>query len=124
MIYVGFVITLKEALRLFKISEAMVSTYSNTEPIQEYLKQRNTRLVFEEIEKGACLFGVPVDTENGYTQFPYTTIEDTVQSITLAKIAFLRYIKHLNLDISEVNLTWIEEEEISVENPEPYVISL
>lgn len=102
----------------------MIPSYKNTKPIQEYLKQRNTRLVFEHIEKEAFLFGLPVDTENANTKFPYTTIEDTVQSITIAKILFLRYMKHLNIDISEVNLTWIEEEEVLVENPEPYVISL
>jgi hypothetical protein len=124
MLYVGFVITVLEALRLLGLPEDFVSSDYDTEPLQEYLKQKKTRLVFQYIDKGACLFGVPVDTENGYTKFPYTTIEDTVQSITLAKIAFLRYIKQLNMDISEVNLTWIEEEEILVENPEPYVMSL
>lgn len=124
MLYIGFVITVKEALRLLKLPEEYVLSYYNTQPIQDYLKQKNTRLIFEYIDKTACLFGIPVDTENGYTKFPYTTIEDTVQSITLAKIAFLRYVKHLGIDTSEVNLSWIEEEEILVENPEPYVISL
>ncbi len=123
MLYVGYVISLEEALRLLKLDESIVTSFYHTEPIQRYLEQRNTRLVFEYIDKGACLFGVPVDTENGYTKFPYTTIEDTFQSITIAKIAFLRYIKDLNIDTSEVNLTWIEEEDILVENPEPYVIS-
>jgi hypothetical protein len=124
MLYVGFVITILEAIRLLKLDESLVKSFYDTKPIQEYLNQKQTRLVFEYIDKGACLFGVPVDTENGYTKFPYTTIEDTVQSILIAKIAFLRYIKHLDMDTNEVNLTWIEEEEILVENPEPYVISL
>jgi hypothetical protein len=124
MLYVGFAITIEEAIRLFKLDANIVKSFYDTEPIETYLKEKQSELVFTYIDKGACLLGIPIHLEDTTTHFPYSKAEDTILSILIAKKQFLKEIQSLSIDIRNVNLTWIEEEEICVENPEPYVMNV
>jgi hypothetical protein len=124
MLYVGFVISLQEALRLLTLPETTVSSFYDTTPIQKYLNQKKSEIVCSYIDKGACLFAVALDLEDTKTNFPYSNIEDTFFQILLAKHAFKHELRHLDIDTSYVNITWIESEETRVERPDPYVISI
>jgi hypothetical protein len=118
MIYVGFVISMEEALRLLKLEDSFVKTYYDTKPIQDLLADFGSHLVFEYMDKGACLFAMKVQLK----QEP--SIEETIFQLIAAKKQFLTEITALKIQIDKVNLTRIEEESWLVENPEPYVISL
>jgi hypothetical protein len=124
MLYVGYVVSVEEALRLLKLDESLVTSFYDTKPIQKYLNEKKSELVFRYIDKGACLFGVALELEDPKTNFPYSNIEDTLFQILLAKHAFQQGTEQLGIDTSFVNLTWVESDEKKVENPRPYVISL
>ena len=124
MLYVGYVVSVEEALRLLELPETTVSCFYNTEPIKNYLKGKNSSLRFHYIDKGACLFGVPVEMEEKDGCFPYGTLEDTFSAILKSKTIFQREVETLKIDIGYVNITWVESEEIRVEHPQPYVITL
>ena len=116
--YIGFVIPIEEALRLLNLEDDFVKTFYDTKPIDKYLKEKGSKLIFEYMDKGACLFAIRVALK------PEPTIEETLLQLIQAKREFLAEIKQLKIDISKVNLTRVEEESWLVENPEPYVITL
>ncbi len=122
--YVGFAISVQEALRLLKLPENTVSSFYETTPIQKYLTEKDSYLTFQYIDKGACLLGVHVQVEEKETCFPYANLEDTFYAIIRSKHIFQREVANLQIDTSYVNITWIEEGEKRVENPQPYVITL
>jgi hypothetical protein len=122
MIYIGFVITVNEALRLLKLPDTMVRSFYNTEPIQKYLNEQKSELVFQYIDKGACLFGIEVSINDEKTGFPYAKTDDVFFQILSTKYAFQHEMERLGVDTSKVHITWIEEEEKLMENPQPYVI--
>lgn len=118
MMYIGFVIPVEEALRLLKLPDDFVQTFYNTEPIQNYLEERGSKLVFQYIDKGACLFGLEVKLRHE------SSVEDTIYAMINTKKMFGYEIKALKIDTNVVNINRIEEEAWPVENPEPYIITL
>jgi hypothetical protein len=116
MIYIGFVIPVEEALRLLKLPDNFTKTFYDTGPIQTYLEERGSKLRFKYIDKGACLFGLPVRL------LPEASVEDTILAMIHAKRNFQYEIKAIKIDISKVNINRVEEDSWTVENPEPYVI--
>jgi hypothetical protein len=116
MIYIGFVIPIEEALRLLKLPDDYVKSFYDTGPIQTYLKANDCSIVFHYIDKGACLFGVEVKIREE------SSVEDTIIAMIIAKKLFLHEMKNAGIDSSKVNLTRVEEDSWTVENPEPYVI--
>jgi hypothetical protein len=93
-----------------------VKSFYETEPIQKYLEEKGSNLVFQYIDKGACLFGLEVKLR----QEP--SVEDTILAMITYKKMFHCEVKALRIDTSVVNITRIEEDSWPVENPEPYVI--
>lgn len=118
MLYVGYAIQIQEALRLLRLNDSYATSFYDTQGISAYLMQKRSRIVFNYIDKGACLFGVRCQLES------CSTVTDTLKAILEAKIRFEDEVKKLGVDTSVVNLTWIEEDETPTENPEPRVISL
>lgn len=116
MLYVGFVIPMEEALRLLKLEENFVKTFYDTKPIQELLLDLGANLVFQYIDKGACLFAYPVKLRKE------ASVEDTILALINAKKSFGYEVRALKLDISNVYINRVDEEAWLVENPEPYVI--
>jgi hypothetical protein len=116
MMYVGFVIPIEESLRLLKLPDDFVKTFYSTEPVQAYLKDKGSKIIFQYIDKGACLFGIPVELRDE------PSVEDTILAMIHSKRIFLWEIKTLRIDVSKVNINRIEEDTWTVENPEPYVI--
>lgn len=116
--YVGYSIEIKEALRLLRLDESYAPSYYETEKIQAYLTKRGSCLVFQYIDKGACLFGVRCGNE------PYGSVTNTLKQILDAKILFEDELKQHQIDTSVVYTTWIEEESVLRVNPEPWVITV
>ncbi len=123
MIYVGYVIRVDEAVRLLKFDFTLVKSFYDTAAIESYLKEQKSKLTFLYIDKGAGLLGISLDDYRGASS-PYSTVKDTVFLLEGAQKLFLAEVKRLGIDTSLVNLTWIEEEEHPVKDPEPYVISI
>lgn len=117
MLYLGFPVSLGEALRLFKLDESIVSSFYHTEPVQAYLKQKKSHLLFFYIDKGSCFLGLPLSDN----VVEYETA--VTELIGLRKI-LLSELRALGVDLSRVELTRVEEEGEWVENPEPFLMSV
>lgn len=116
MLYIGFVIPIEEALRLLKLPDDFVKSFYDTEPIQNYLEERGSKIVFRYIDKGACLFAHEIKLRKE------PSVEDTILAMIHTKKLFHYEIKALKIDLSVVNINRVEEESWPMENPEPYVI--
>ncbi len=116
MLYVGFPISVKEALRLLKLEENIVTSYYDTEPIRKYLQSKKSRLTFFYIDKGVCLLGIPLSD----SVLPF---EDAFGEILVARSHFILEARALDLDLSHVEITQIEKESVIWENPDPFLIS-
>lgn len=123
MSFVGFQIEITEALRLLKLDESFVKTYYDTQPIQNYLKNKKSKLVFQYIDKGSCLLGYPIARGLDEPGTSYK-VNDTIIEILRAQVQFHNEIKALDIDISKVFITLIEEEPFLDTSGEPYVINL
>ena len=121
MMYVGFVITVKEAVRLLKLDEFTVTSDYDTLPIQNYLKEKGSQLEFTYIDKGACAFGLHVCNSYGEK---YTTLDECIEGLQETKRKFHEEIEKMKIDTREVNLTWIESEERLVKSPQGYLIDV
>lgn len=118
MMYIGFVIPVEEALRLLHLPQNTADSFFDTQPVCKHLEEKGSNLVFQYIDKGACLFGHKVKLR----QEP--SLEDTILAMINAKKMFYYEIKALKIDISKVYINRVEEESWLVENPEPYIITL
>jgi hypothetical protein len=120
MMYIGFRISVAEALRIFDLGDPYARSFYDTGLIQKWLEEeKGSKLFFDYIDKGACLLGIPVRIG-----VDYPTIEYTFCRMVEAKNSFLYEMKNMGIDISKVNLTDIDSDEVLVENPEPYVITM
>lgn len=116
MMYIGFVIPIEEALRLLNLKDDFVKSFYDTAPIQAYLEERGSYLVFQYIDKGACVFGFPVKLRQE------SSVEDTILAMITAKKQFGYEVRALKINISKVYINRVEEDSWLVENPEPYLI--
>ena len=91
---------MSEALRLLRLSQRVVSSFYDTEPVAKYLKQKESNLVFQYIDKGVCLIGLPVFTE----EEPYLMVEESIIQILEVKKEFVQELKNLTIDTRVVNL--------------------
>lgn len=117
MLYIGFYLEIPEAIRILGLEEDSCKNFYDTWPIHTYLKEKNSPLQFLYMDKGTCMFGVPVS--DGYIY----EVEELLQSLLTAKKAFWKAVKDLGLDLSTVTVTGIEEESVTLENPQPFVIN-
>lgn len=117
MLYLGYPISLEEALRLFSLDKSLVSTFYHTEPVQAYLKKKNSHLLFFYIDKGSCFLGLSLSDS-------FVEYETAVTEIIGLRRILLSELRNLGVDLSRVELTRIEEEGFWVENPEPFLMSI
>lgn len=117
MLYIGFYLEIQEAIRILNLDENCCKNFYDTWPIHTYLKEKNSPLEFLYMDKGTCMFGVPVS--DGYIY----EIEELLQSLLTAKKIFWKAVRDLGLDLSTVTVTGIEEEPEVLSNPQPFVIN-
>ena len=121
MIYIGFVVTVPEAIRLLKLDESIVTSFYDTQPIQRFLRDKESPLQFQYIDKGACAFGLPLC--NNYAE-QYRSLDDCLADMKNKQREFHQEIENLKVDTSVVNLTWIECGERPMKDPQGYLIDI
>jgi hypothetical protein len=119
MIYIGFSISVDEAVRLLKMDPSQISSSYDTAPIQTYLKEKGSALTFASIDKGACVFGLPVCNHYAET---YQTLDECIAGLQETKRKFQEEIETLKINTSEVNLISTGVGEKLVKNPQGYLI--
>lgn len=118
MLYVGFPIEIEEALRILNLDASLVKSYYDTGPIDSYLKSKGSRLQFVYMDKGTCAFGLPLGGYQG-------TVDDLVVRMLQTKKAFWNEVEVLQLDLSYLAVTWIEQETVEEGRmPQPYLLDV
>ena len=120
MIYIGFIITTYEAARLLKMHSSYVESHYHTKFIKKHLRDSKSQLLFDYIDKGACVLGIPIDTLNEFWD-PINT-DTFIQYILKAKELFQEEMKKLDIDTKEVYFTRMEGDDYLVKNPEPIIV--
>ena len=116
MLYIGFPIEIAEALRILKLDESLVKSFYDTGPIHAYLKSKGSKLCFEYMDKGTCAFGLPL----GEYQL---TVDDSIVRMLQMKKVFWAEVEKLELDLSFIAITWIEQETVEEGKfPQPYLL--
>lgn len=114
MIYIGLPISYEECLRLLKLPD-------EPHAIDIYLAAKDSSLVLEGLDKGVCAFGIKLDLTD--LRHPLTSLEEVLKQIVGGQRSFYKEILRLKIDLSFVNLSYMEEGEEEVENPSPVFIA-
>lgn len=125
MVYIGYPVSLKEALRLCNIT-----TIHSEEDYCEYVKEANDkiksyldeyRLKFYGLDKGVYVIGYHVDN---YLSNMNVNMDDFLITMIQLKNKVKNNILRSKMDLSKVEIeTDLEEYPIIVENPEPYFVN-
>jgi hypothetical protein len=120
MIYIGYIITTYEAARLLKLHPSYVESHYHSKCIKKHLQDNKSQLLFNYIDKGACVLGIPIDTVDEFWDPIHT--DTFILYIQKAKKLFQEEIKKLAIDTREVYFTRMEGDDYLVENPEPVIV--
>lgn len=124
MAYVGFPVSLEEAIGLMedvlvKHTDYQESLFSDQKNFNDALKKFTT-LRHYWIDKNQCILGVEI--HNVALQFWDTkNVDEVILEILDAKQRFKKEIARLNVDLSSVTFCHMEEEDSIHTNPEPCV---
>jgi hypothetical protein len=125
MVYIGYPVSLKEALRLCNIT-----TIHNQEDYYEYHQEANNKiksylqeykLDFYGLDKGVYVIGYHVDE---YLSNMNVNMDDFLITIIQLKNKVKNNILRTKIDLSHVEIeTDLEEYPIIVKNPKPYFVN-
>ena len=128
MVYIGYSVSIKEALRIcnIQISLDYEENYYEyvkeaTKKIKEKLLQNSYKLNFYSLDKGVYVIGYQIDE---YLSNMCVDIDSLTITIIQLKIKVKKAILHCNIDLSNVEIeTDLEDYPILFENPEPFYIN-
>jgi hypothetical protein len=119
MPYIGYPLKLSEALRWLNLPENFVDSFHHTGPISKYLRENDSELIFEYVDKDVCILGLPLVQA---LYFPNMMEIDTgIQKILQLKKKVKEELRNLNVDMSSVWIAQMEEECIHMRNPDPFL---
>ena len=123
MAYIGFPVSLEEAIRLME--DNIRNQNESPDTIHtggdfNHILKKFTDLRFIWIDKNQCIFGV--ELQNVACQFWDTkTVDEVILEILEAKQRFKKEITRLHLNLEEVTFCHMEDEDTVHTNPEPCV---
>lgn len=118
MAYIGYPVSLEEAIRLTTPHIESRTTFSEGD-FNEILKTFTT-LRFYWIDKNQCILGLEV--KDIACQFStLLSVDDAFLKLVVTKLKCKEEITRLQLDLRRVTFCHMEEEDTVHENPEPYV---
>ncbi len=125
MVYIGYPVSLKEALRLCNITvSANENDYYNhyieaNDKIKSYLKKYD--LEFHALDKGVYVIGYDIDRHLSNMN---VNTDDFIVTLLMLKNKVKNTIQRTQIDLSNIEIeTDLEEYPIKVQNPEPYFIN-
>lgn len=123
MAYIGFPVSLEEAIRLME--DNIRNQNESPEDIQTHtdlnrILKKFTDLRHVWIDKNQCILGV--ELPNVVCQFWHTiSVDDVLLEMLETKRLFKKEVERLHLDLSSVTFCHMEEEDTIHHNPEPCV---
>ncbi len=125
MVYIGYPVSMEEALRLCNITSSYrINDHSNywndvNRKLKNYLKPHG--LNFYDLDKGVYVIGLKVDN---YLSNMNVNMDDFMITLITLKNKVKNGISKASIDLLEVSIeTDLEAEPIIVQNPEPYFIN-
>jgi len=115
MLYVGYPIRYETALRLFKLDDS-----THWKDVLSIIAK--TGLDLHPIDKGLNILGMTVKQVE-YSAATYCSADDCVVAVLQAKKTVTELVQKAELDISELEIGFMEEESFVANNPQPYVMS-
>ena len=115
MLYVGYPITYETMLCLFHLDDT-----TSSKDVAEILAK--AELEFHAIDKGLCILGLTVKQVH-YSAATYCSTDDSIVAIMNTKKKVTELIEKAGLDLSNLEVAFMEEESFVANNPQPYVIT-
>jgi len=112
MLYVGYPISYETMQRLFQIDDSQDE--------KEIIAK--TGLQFYAIDKGLNILGLSVKQVH-YSAANYCSADDSIVAIMQTKKLVAELVEKAGLDISELEVSFMEEESFVAKNPQPFVIT-
>ena len=115
MLYVGYPITYETMQRLFHLDDS-----THWKDVPQIIAKSG--LEFYSIDKGLCILGLNVKQVH-YSAVTYCSADDSIVAIMETKKKVTELIEKAGLDLSELEVSFMEEESFVAKNPQPYVIT-
>jgi hypothetical protein len=116
MLYVGYPITYETMQRLFHLDDS-----THWKDVPQIIAKSG--LEFHSIDKGLCILGLSVKEVISYSAATYCSADDSIVAIMNTKKKVTELVEKAGLDISELEIAFMEEESFLAKNPQPYVIT-
>lgn len=110
MLYLGLPLEYREAQEIVGVKK-----------VEEYLKERNSKLMLEWINKNVFILGVPLP-QFGIREERYINFDNALRHLADAKILWKHEVNRLSFQLGDICIARMEGEEISVIDGEPYLI--
>ncbi len=127
MVYVGYPVNLEEALRLFNLefNEEPTSSYYYYSKCREFINKKINQygLGFYVLDKNLHVIGLNLDESLGSCWENHISIDDSIMILLESKKKIKEAMKNANIDLSNIEITHMEGEDIIMDNPEPFLIN-
>jgi hypothetical protein len=125
MIYIGYPVNMEEALRLFKLPRTVDSFNPQWWKCSEYINNEIIKygLNFYYLDKGFCVVGIEVNNNLGNIWYDHKNIDDCIIGLIQLKKLVKEKFESSGIDLSRIEITHMEGEDVIVSNPEPYFIN-
>ena len=115
MLYVGYPISYETMQRLFHLDDS-----THWKDVPQIIAK--TGLEFYGIDKGLNILGLTVKQVH-YSAVSYCSADDSIVAIMQTKKLVAELVEKAGLDISELEISFMEEESFVAKNPQPFVIT-
>lgn len=118
--YLGFPISQDEMYRLLDRQFPTDRMYHwwETNDIQDYFKNKGSKLVFTHVDKNVFAFGLELNKLAGFW-LPFLTVETAKKYLDEMNQLFWDEVKKLDIDLSVVTIEQMEDVSIEIHNSEP-----
>ncbi len=127
MVYVGYPVNLKESLRLFNLvfNEKLESEYHYDYQCTKFIDRsiKKYSLNFYCLDKNLHVIGINAGELLGSCWNSHRTVDESLMILLQLKSEVVNGMKMAKVDMSNIEITHMEGEDIIVSNPEPYLIN-
>ena len=127
MVYVGYPVNILEALRLFNLTfnETLISHYHFSVQCRDFINREIKKygIEFHCLDKNLFVIGFNLDQKFGCCDENHISIDESIIILLEYKLKIKEALQKANVDLSSIEITHMEGEDIIMNNPEPFLIN-
>lgn len=127
MVYIGYPVNIQEALRLFNLTfnENLISPYHFVSQCSNFINKEITKynIEFHVLDKNLCVIGFNLDKKLGCCDSNHISIDDSIIILLEYKLKIKQALLSANVDLSNIEITHMEGDDVIMNNPEPFLIN-